>query len=161
MILLNHDCKYSLEIRVAMILILFEFIVTTTMPVDHQAQYARRQQLRQFTILVVTAILAAAASVLQALYPRDPLPYHTSILTGAGWVSELINGHPERIHCELGVHLHVFQSLLSELRNLGYRNSRFVTLEEQLAIFLYSCVTGLTICHIGERFQRSNGTISW
>jgi hypothetical protein len=127
---------------------------------DHQERHARRQQLRQFTVLVVSAILAAAASVLQSLYPKDPIPYHTSILTGEAWVSELINGHPERIHCELGVHLHVFQSLLSELRDMGYRRSKFVTLEEQLAIFLYCCITGLTIRHVGERFQRSNETIS-
>jgi hypothetical protein len=33
-------------------------------------------------------------------------------------------------------------------------------LEEQLAIFLYACVTGLSVRHLGERFQRSNDTIS-
>ncbi|KIO14450.1 hypothetical protein M404DRAFT_90975, partial [Pisolithus tinctorius Marx 270] len=42
----------------------------------------------------------------------------------------------------------------------GHKNSKFVTLEEQLTIFLYTCVTGLTIRHVGERFQRSNDTIS-
>jgi hypothetical protein len=43
---------------------------------------------------------------------------------------------------------------------MGHSSSRFVSLEEQLAIFLYACVTGLTVRHIGERFQRSNETIS-
>jgi hypothetical protein len=123
------------------------------------ARNALRQQIQQLTLLV-SVIIAAAASVLQALYPNDPIPYHTSILTGKGWVSELMSGHPERIRNELGVHLHVFEALLSELRRIGHRNSRFVTLEEQLAIFLYCCVTGLTIRHLGERFQRSNETIS-
>ncbi|KAJ7319139.1 hypothetical protein DFH08DRAFT_632566, partial [Mycena albidolilacea] len=61
-------------------------------------------------------------------------PYHTSKLTGQQWVEELMRGHPERIHNELGVHLHV---LLIELRGLGYSDSKFVSLEEQLAIFLY------------------------
>jgi len=37
---------------------------------------------------------------------------------------------------------------------------RHVPLEEQLAIFLYASVTGLSIRHLGERFQRSNETIS-
>ncbi|KIN98454.1 hypothetical protein M404DRAFT_157497, partial [Pisolithus tinctorius Marx 270] len=37
----------------------------------------------------------------------------------------------------------------------------FVSLEEQLAIFLYMSVTGLTIRHIGEHSQQSNETISW
>ncbi|KIN97258.1 hypothetical protein M404DRAFT_160930, partial [Pisolithus tinctorius Marx 270] len=36
----------------------------------------------------------------------------------------------------------------------------FVLLEEQLAIFLYMSVTGLTIRHVSEHFQWSNETIS-
>ncbi|KAJ8581084.1 hypothetical protein M405DRAFT_752331 [Rhizopogon salebrosus TDB-379] len=48
-----------------------------------------------------------------------------------------------------------------ELHALGYSNSRFVSLEEQLTIFLYTSVTGLSIRHVGERFQHSNETISW
>jgi hypothetical protein len=119
-----------------------------------------KQQIQQM-MLLVTIILVATVTLLQSLYPHDPIPYHTSILTGEAWVSELMTGHPKWIQCELGVQLHVFKALLSELRNMGYRNSRFITLEEQLAIFLYFSVTGLTIRHTGERLQRSNETISW
>ncbi len=61
-------------------------------------------------------------------------------------------GHPERIRCELGVHRHVFLELVSVLCQMGHSNSRLVSLEEQLAIFLYTCVTGLTVRHVGERF---------
>ena len=43
---------------------------------------------------------------------------------------------------------------------MGHTPSRYVSLEEQLAIFLYTSVTGLTTRHVGERFQRSNATIS-
>ncbi|KAF9240413.1 hypothetical protein BU15DRAFT_28869, partial [Melanogaster broomeanus] len=64
-------------------------------------------------------------------------PDHTSALTGEAWVIELLLGHPERIRCELGVHPHVFANLMTELRELGHGNSEFVSLEEQLAIFLY------------------------
>jgi hypothetical protein len=35
-----------------------------------------------------------------------------------------------------------------------------VTVEEQAAIFLYACVTGLSVRHPGERFQCLNETIS-
>lgn len=84
-----------------------------------------------------------------------------SILSGHGWVMELLTGHPEHIHCELGMHAHVFEQLILELHDLGHTNSKYVSLEEQLVIFLCCCVTGLSIRHIGERFQRSNGTISW
>ncbi|KAJ7735745.1 hypothetical protein B0H16DRAFT_1326991 [Mycena metata] len=38
--------------------------------------------------------------------------YHTSALSGQAWVDELILGHPDRIHCELGMRLHVFIALL-------------------------------------------------
>ena len=53
-----------------------------------------------------------------------------------------------------------FLALISELHLMGYGNSKFVSLEEQLAISLYACVTGLTIHHVGERFQHANETIS-
>jgi hypothetical protein len=43
---------------------------------------------------------------------------------------------------------------------MGHGDTRYVMLEEQLAIFLYTSVTGLSIRHVGERFQRANGTIS-
>jgi transposase len=43
---------------------------------------------------------------------------------------------------------------------MGHGDTKYVTLEEQLAIFLYTSVTGLSIRHVGERFQRANGTIS-
>ncbi|KIK19067.1 hypothetical protein PISMIDRAFT_108444, partial [Pisolithus microcarpus 441] len=36
----------------------------------------------------------------------------------------------------------------------------FISLEEQLAIFLYTSVTSLTTRHIGEHFQQLNDTIS-
>ncbi|KIY66152.1 hypothetical protein CYLTODRAFT_321176, partial [Cylindrobasidium torrendii FP15055 ss-10] len=56
--------------------------------------------------------------------------YHTSALTGQMWMEELINGHPDRIHCELGVRLHVFNILLDELRVMNVQKTRDVSLEE-------------------------------
>lgn len=86
--------------------------------------------------------------------------YHTSKLSGQEWVEELMHGHPDRIYCELGVHLSVFVNLIITLRSMGYGDSKHVKLEEQLAIFLYGSVTGLSVRHLGERFQRSNETIA-
>jgi hypothetical protein len=90
----------------------------------------------------------------------NKMEYHTSALTGQACVLELLNGHPDRICCELGVCHHVFYALIDRLRAMGHSDAREVMLEEQLAIFLYTCVTGLTICHVGEHFQHANGTIS-
>jgi hypothetical protein len=134
---------------------------------DHrpnQNQLARaqvRQRAFRYITLLINILLVAATHILISIHtPDDPEPYHTSALTGQEWVIELIVGHPERIRCELGVHVHVFEGLVNELRALGHTDSRHVSLEEQVAIFLYSCVTGLTVRHVGERFQRSNETIS-
>jgi len=87
-------------------------------------------------------------------------PYHTSILSGYAWAQELLHGHPECIHTELGVHKEVFHALIRELWSMGHGDTRNVTLEEQLATFLYMSVTGLSTHHVGERFQHANGTIS-
>ena len=118
----------------------------------------RRQRIIRYAALIVSIIMSATANILQSLYVREP--YHTSALSGEAWLLELLCGHPNRIRTELGVSLEVFGNLVQELRDIGYQNSRNVSLEEQLAIFLYMCVTGLTIRHVGERFQRSNDTIS-
>jgi hypothetical protein len=117
-----------------------------------------RSRRRRIIMTMVATILAAAMEIISGLF--DKQEYHTSALSGHGWVMELLNGHPDRIRCELGVSHHVFDLLLSNLRRMDYKDSRHVTLEEQLAIFLYTCVTGLSIRHVGERFQRANNTIS-
>jgi hypothetical protein len=80
-------------------------------------------------------------------------PYHKSILSGYAWLQELLHGHPERICTELGLHKEAFLALIQELRSMGHGDTRYVTLEEQLAIFLYTSITGLSIRHVGERFQ--------
>ena len=113
-------------------------------------------------VLLLSIILCAVSSATEAASlptRKEPEPYHTSILSGEGWVLELLTGHPERIRNELGIHADIFDRLILTLRSYGHSNSRSVSLEEQLAIFLYTCVTGLPVRHVGERFQRSNDTI--
>ena len=122
------------------------------------AHWNRRQRIILYAALIVSVIVSATANMLQSLYVTEA--YHTSALSGEAWVLELLCGHPNRIRTELGVSHEVFGELIQELHATGHQNSRYVSLEEQLAIFLYMCVTGLTIRHVGERFQRSNETIS-
>lgn len=124
----------------------------------HLAHWQHKQRIIHYAALIVSIIITATANILQSLYIREP--YHTSALSGEAWVLELLCGHPDRIRTELGVTLEVFKDFIQELQYLGYGSSRYVSLEEQLAIFLYMCVTGSTIRHVGERFQRSNETIS-
>jgi hypothetical protein len=121
-----------------------------------------RRHLHHTIIAAVTLQLSLLLPTLLRLIFRYHMkePYHTSILSGYAWVQELLHGHPERIRTELGVHKEVFLALVEELRSMGHGDTRNVTLQEQLAIFLYMSVTGLSVRHTGERFQRANGTIS-
>ena len=51
--------------------------------------------------------------------------------------------------------------LVQVLEHNGIMESRNgVSVEEQLGIFLYICVTGLSSRLVGERFQRSTDTIT-
>ena len=121
-----------------------------------------RQQLLLETLKLIHILLLNIVEVAFNTKPvrKDPEPYHTLILSGHQWVLELIAGHPDRIHCELRVRKETFLQLLIELCQAGHCDSKRVTLEEQLAIFLYTCVTGLTVHHVGECFQCSSSTIS-
>jgi hypothetical protein len=118
---------------------------------------------RQRQLIAAAAYAAHAVGLAVAMYSTPfywKQDYHTSQLSGADWVDELIAGHPDRIWTELGVRLHVFLILVHELRLLGLKDGREVGVNEQVAIFLYMCVTGLSVRHVGERFQRANETIS-
>ena len=119
----------------------------------------RRRRVIGFIMLLINIFTHCTLLLLLEAW-SDPQPHHTSILTDARWLMELLLGHPDRIRCELGVRKHVFEALINELRSMGYGDNRYVCLEEQLGIFLYTCVTGLTSRHVGERFQRSNDTIT-
>ena len=90
---------------------------------DDNARAIRRQVLQKlfhYITLFVGVLVTGVTSLLLSDFPQDPQAYHTSILTGKGWVRELLAGHPEHIHCELGVHSHVFLKLIEELHRLGH-----------------------------------------
>ena len=114
------------------------------------SQYEEQHLLLQYLALFTFAAGAAALASGPPLY--DKTPYHTSALTGAGWVHELLDGQPECIHNELGVHKHVFLGLVEALEHYGVTSSGHLYIKEQLAIYLYTCVTGLSLHHVSERF---------
>jgi hypothetical protein len=108
-----------------------------------------RQRCRIFLQMIgvlINAVIGAVISFAGPLYVKED--YHTSALSGAAWVLELLEGHPDRIRCELGMSKHVFRYLVSYLQVIGINHSRGITLEEQLAIFLYRCVTGAYHYHL-------------
>ena len=102
-----------------------------------------------------------AAAIYQANKYYNKLCYHNSKLTGKGWLAELFNGNPQRFKDQLGMQRHVFKKLVATLfRNTSLHNSRYVSLEEQVAIFCYTTVTNLSNRKVAEHFQRSGDTIS-
>ena len=118
---------------------------------------------RQWLIIILSTIMVQLIYYYNLLFLSTtiPIPFHRSILTGKAWVLELLNGHPEQMWISLGVSIEVFQLLVNALiqhcRFTPSRNGIFV--EEQLAIFLYTTVTGLSSQQAGECFQHSNETI--
>ncbi|XP_059650171.1 uncharacterized protein LOC132295927 [Cornus florida] len=84
-----------------------------------------------------------------------------SMLQGEDYIFEILNGHGDRCNENFRMYPNTFRALCRELKLLGLKNSTFVTVEEQVAIFL------LTLYHnernrvIAERFQHSTSTISY
>ena len=97
-----------------------------------------RMNLHHTILVTITLQLSLLIPTLLCLIFRYHMkePYHTSIFSGYAWVQKLLNGHPEHIHTELGMHKGVFYALIEELQSMGHGDTRYVTLEEQLAIFL-------------------------
>jgi hypothetical protein len=123
-----------------------------------------KEELEEEDLIIQAAATAAISTAFAVLdysqtYYNKTL-YHNSALNGAAWVCELLTGHPKHIRKELGVHKHVFWALIVSLQNAGYALLKFVMLEEQLAIFLYTCVTGLSLIQVCECFQQAIVTAS-
>jgi hypothetical protein len=133
----------------------------TTFQQTHRSLAALKlKSLKKRKAAAVAAIAAAAV-----LYRKYSANYNkeaknTSRMTGQAWINELFAGHPRRFYNNMGMNKHVFKQLVRELIQVGLHDTRYVTSEEQLAIFLYLAVTGLAQRHLEERFQRSPDTIS-
>ena len=125
---------------------------------DEEEDIEEEDLVIQATTTATISAALAAIDYSQTYY--DKTPYHDSALSGAALVCELLTGHPKRIRKELGVHKHVFQALIVALQDAGHTWSKFVTLEEQLAMFLYTCVTGLSLIHVCKCFQQAPETAS-
>lgn len=118
---------------------------------------ARKRRRRIFLTTALACLTAVTALVPQLLRT----PYHNSPYTGMMWITELLNGHPDRMYDCLRMRAHVFKALVLFLRAENVvDDSRYMTLEEQLGIFLYICATGCGVRSAAERFQRGNATIA-
>ncbi len=86
---------------------------------------------------------------------------YNSAYTGNIYIQELLHAHPDRIRDALGMHKHVFRTLVRELKDYaGLAPTKHVTCEEQLGMFLRLARTGLGQREARERFQRAPETVS-
>lgn len=90
------------------------------------------------------------------------VPKNTSILTGQAWMDELLCGeNARRFYDNMGMQKHVFVALRGEMMDAGILgDTQWVTATEQLGMYLYTLITGLSTKKIQERFQRSPDTVS-
>jgi hypothetical protein len=118
----------------------------------------RRHKKRLTLFLAATAAAVVVTQLGPSLFPT---PMNTSVLTGMAWLRELLTGHPVCFNDAFDMPKHVFQKLVHELQlHASLRNSKHISAEEQVAIFLHLCKTGGTIHGLQERFQHSPNTIS-
>ena len=86
-------------------------------------------------------------------------PMHTSILTGARRVNEILNGHEDLCKRHFRMETDIFQALVQKLReNDRLVDGRDVSVEEQVAIFLYALSKNATNDTLADWFQHSGQT---
>ena len=82
---------------------------------------------------------------------------HTSVWNGAIFIDETLNGH--EVVCRRRFHMER-EILVRRLREKGLVDSRYVSVEEQLAIFLYAVSKNASNRVLQDQFQHSGETIS-
>src|SRR5690348_10624667 len=89
-------------------------------------------------LCVLTAGIAAST-----IATTEKATMHTSVLSGQQWMEELLDGNDRCFYDAFGMKKHIFWCLIDVLhKKAGLGDTKHVTLEEQLGIFLYTAVTG-------------------
>lgn len=127
-------------------------------PRRHQSEEEVEEEETGAAVLVV--FIAACTSSIYWSNNFHRTIQHGSKITGAGWMRELLYGHPDRIKASLGISQSGFRSVETLLREKStLEPPRHISTTEQLGIFLYAVTTDLSMRRLAERFQRSTQTI--
>ena len=130
------------------------------MHLTHKTTITDHARCQRQLITLLMACLAGSAVEVYAHHYILKHPYHDSPYCGEIWLRDLMKGHLDRFRGQFGVHKHVFRHLVTELQALSMANLKHLTLDEHVAIFLYSEVSGLLVQLISECFQHSFSMIS-
>lgn len=99
--------------------------------------------------------------VLPTMGATEKQPMHTSSLSGALYVNEILTGHESLCKRQFRMEVDIFHALVAKLREKKLlADSREVSLEEKVAIFLYAVAKNATNQTLQDRFQHSPETIS-
>ncbi|KAJ7698105.1 hypothetical protein B0H17DRAFT_927791 [Mycena rosella] len=81
------------------------------------AAITHKKRERQRKIRLVAALACTVAEFTASLFltAPEPIPMHTSLLTGHKWLTKLLSGHPTRFREQLGMAKHAFYRLSFEL----------------------------------------------
>ena len=99
--------------------------------------------------------------VLPTIEGTEKQPMHTSMLPGGMYVNEILTGHESLCKRQFRMEVDIFHALVHKLREkklLG--DSKEVSLEEKVAIFLYAIAKNASNQTLQDRFQHSPETIS-
>ncbi|CAH1446575.1 unnamed protein product [Lactuca virosa] len=87
-------------------------------------------------------------------------PCHTSDRTGHMFITEVLNGHPRRCYEMFRLNVPVFRQLCIDLAtNYGLQQTRKVSIEESVGIFLMTLAHGCSNRFVQEFFNHSGETI--
>jgi hypothetical protein len=88
-------------------------------------------------------------------------PCRRSVLRGDDWVLEVLSGHPIRCYENFRMAPDVFGQIAGLVRTRIQENYRSrISIEERLAMFLYTVGQNASNRHVQERFQHSGETVS-
>ena len=118
-----------------------------------------KEDLAEEDLVIQAATTSAIAATLAVLdYTQqyyNKRPFHDSALSGVAWVCELLSAYAESLgYTNMSFGL---SSLLSKMLSTDIQSSSH---SRNNPIFLYVCVTGLSLIHVCECFQWAPDTTS-
>ena len=88
-------------------------------------------------------------------------PQRTSMLSGAQFVRDMIEGHPQTCYELFRMDKETFMNLCDHLkRHENLQDTRFVTVEEAVAMFLLIVGHNVRMRVVADRFQHSTETVA-
>jgi hypothetical protein len=115
----------------------------------------------QITLLAVLVGVAASGAAYVVLYDESEKIQRNTGRKGRAMMEEMLQqNHPSRVRDFLRMSKEVFLALCFILSVHGIHATKHMSVEEQVAIFLYICGNNVNTRKTMEQFQRSGDTIS-